>query len=114
MYKIGLVSQAKFDFEMIVDLYPKELLIKYNYAQILFQLGEYWQAFVILESYIAVATKQLHSANLDLDLFYDVYMLKAQCLYRTNRPLESVISFNTAQRYKRPEKKAKKKRLTDF
>ena len=41
MFKIGLISQAKVDFEMILHKYPKELLIKYNYALTLFQLGQY-------------------------------------------------------------------------
>lgn len=45
MFKIGLITQARSDFEMVYELYPKELFIKYNYAVTLFQLGLYEETF---------------------------------------------------------------------
>jgi hypothetical protein len=32
MFKLGLMSQARDDFKMLLPLYPKEFYISYNYA----------------------------------------------------------------------------------
>lgn len=65
MFKIGLISQAKADFEMILNKYPKELIIKYNYALTLFQLGQYKQSQEILDSHIQLAMKQINKEGFD-------------------------------------------------
>jgi len=37
--------------------------------------------------------------SMDFELLYDTHMLKAQCLWRSNQPLEAVKNFKTAKRY---------------
>ena len=49
MFKLGLLSQAKFDFELIADAYPKEKILKFNHALTLLQLGKYGEALKVLE-----------------------------------------------------------------
>ena len=44
MFKMGMLTQAKADFEMIRDHYPKEHSLHYNLALTYFQLGQYLEA----------------------------------------------------------------------
>jgi predicted Zn-dependent protease len=77
MFKIGLITQARTDFELIYKLYPKEYLIKYNYALTLFQLGLYKDTLLVLEHYISEASKLHNKEGFDFQLLHDVYQLKA-------------------------------------
>ena len=52
MFKLGLLSQAKFDFELIADYYPREKILKFNHALTLLQLGRYKEALGVLEPLI--------------------------------------------------------------
>ena len=104
MFKLGLLSQAKFDFELIADYYPREKILKFNHALTLLQLGRHLEALRVLEPLIALFQKQIELGQtvksksvgrttalqqlgsgkdgLDYELMYDTYMLKAVCLWR--------------------------------
>ena len=45
---------------------------------------------------------------MDFDLLYDAQIMKAQCLWRSDQPLEAVKNFRIAQRYKDREGNGKK------
>lgn len=44
MFKLGLLVEAKNDFQMVSTLYKKELTGHFNHALCLYQLGKYPQA----------------------------------------------------------------------
>mmetsp|Transcript_2970 Transcript_2970/g.4557 ORF Transcript_2970/g.4557 Transcript_2970/m.4557 type:complete len:169 (+) Transcript_2970:3229-3735(+) len=95
MFKLGLLSQAKHDFQMLFERNPKEFLLHYNYALTLLQLGEYSQAIDAIDQLIkssqdnkqygqskkngtASSTPQQSSRKVaDSKLLYDANMLKA-------------------------------------
>lgn len=103
MFKLGLLTQAKEDFEMILPLFPKEYFIYYNLALTLLQLGEYSYALGVLDLQLKKskeASLNAKGSKFDIALFYDSMMMKAQCQWRSNQPIDAVKSFNTAIRTK--------------
>jgi tetratricopeptide (TPR) repeat protein len=54
MFKLGLLSQARFDFDLIIDFFPKEKILKFNLALTLLQLGRYLEAISTLEPLINI------------------------------------------------------------
>lgn len=133
MYKLGLLSQARSDFQMISALYKKEFAGHYNFGMTLFQLGLYKEALDALDLIICQSKSALSllqqmllekSGKKDIDdeeleepakkdacqpgkkqrffdfeLLHDTYMLKAQCYYRSNDPLECVKNLNLANKF---------------
>ena len=81
MFKLGLLTQAKEDFEMILPLYPKEYFISYNLALTLLQIGDYLGALSVLEEQLKKSKEASLTAtsNFDFELYYDSLMMKAQC-----------------------------------
>ena len=59
MFQLGLFSQAKFDFEYISELYPKEKLLKFNHALTLLQLGKHDEASKVLDVLIKLFQKSI-------------------------------------------------------
>lgn len=57
MFKLGLMSQARFDFEMLSPLYPKELAAHFNLALTLLQLGEYDKALEAADIIVKASQK---------------------------------------------------------
>lgn len=49
MFKLGLLLEAKADFQMLCALNPKEHMVHFNYSLVLFQLGDYLKAREPLE-----------------------------------------------------------------
>ena len=49
MFKLGLFTQAFFDFERMVELYPEESTTHYNYALTCLQLDELGEAILALD-----------------------------------------------------------------
>jgi tetratricopeptide (TPR) repeat protein len=57
MFKLGLMSQARRDFEMLSPRYPKELAAHFNLALTLLQLGEYDKALDAADIIVKAAQK---------------------------------------------------------
>lgn len=121
LFKLGLMTQAKRDFAVVCEHYPKELIAKFNLALTLLQLGEYEPAVCLCEDLLETAreiygNKALFNVaemklkgNIDREfytLLYDTFMVNAQCFWRLGNALEAVKSFSSSFRYKlEPEKK---------
>ena len=100
MFKLGLLHQAKLDFEMVCLEHPKEFMAHFNHFLCLFQLGQYEQAKTSIEKLIKMMMEaQISAKGIDYTLLRDAHMLKAQCYWRTEQPLEAVKSFGQASRY---------------
>lgn len=61
MYKLGLMIQAKNDFQMLSCLYKKEFAAHYNYGLTLFQLGLYEKAIAALSLIVNQSKDALNS-----------------------------------------------------
>lgn len=114
MFKLGLYSQARVDFEMLCTKYPKELEPKFNLALILLQLGEFTLSIkcindLIEESQRSPECKSLFNRTDSPDLGEDeigvlqmmqnAYLLMARCHWRTGSALRAVKCYNQSQRY---------------
>ena len=110
MFKLGLLRQAKFDFEMVANDYPKELTTHFNLALTHLQLGDYAAANKAVDAIVSQSKRPVQTSDSlnqasakegspNYELLYDTHMLKAQCCWRLNMPLEAVKNFNIAARY---------------
>jgi tetratricopeptide (TPR) repeat protein len=123
MFKLGLMSQARRDFEMLSPRYPKELAAHFNLALTLLQLGEYDKALDAADIIVKAAQKadgrqqaagqrqepgavdgpkSQQSSYKDsqartehIELLYDTHMLRAQCFWRT----ETAMGNDGSERY---------------
>ena len=90
MFKLGLLRQAKFDFEMVAKDYPKELTTHFNLALTHLQLGDYAAADKAVESIVSQSKKPVQLSDSfdsnkasaqegspNYELLYDTHMLKA-------------------------------------
>jgi tetratricopeptide (TPR) repeat protein len=94
MFKLGLLHQAKLDFEAVCLDYPKEFIAHFNHSLCLFQLGHYESTKTAIDGVIKMMLDaQTSSKGIDYNLLRDAHMLKAQCYWRTNQPIEAVKSF---------------------
>lgn len=84
MFKLGLLSQAEFDFEVCTRLHPRERLCFFNYALTLLQRNRKEHALEVIEE---ILEKNVRSGltRAEYELMHDAYMLKAQCLWRLKR-----------------------------
>lgn len=91
MFKLGLFTQAFYDFERMIELYPDELITHYNYALTCLQLNELGEAILALDYGILNKGFCEHTSDLDtVDVVHDAHLLKAICLWRLDYPLEAV------------------------
>lgn len=113
MLKLGLIRQAKFDFEFLAEHYPKEVNVMYNLALTVFHLGEYRQAIKVSDRLIlrqqAINSKQMGDGTKQsltdaqregYSLLHDTHVLRSQCFWRIKQPLEAVANFKLAKRFK--------------
>lgn len=84
MFKLGLLCQAEFDFEMCTTLHSNEPLCSFNYALILLQRNRKEHAIKVLEPILEKNVKNNMSQDY-CELMHDSYMLKAQCLWRLKK-----------------------------
>ena len=114
MFKLGLYSQARVDFEMLCTRYPKELAPKFNLALILLQLGEFHLSIDYVSDLIEESQKSpecrslfnmTDNPNLEEDdigvlrMMQNAYLLMARCYWRTGSALKAVKCYNQSQRY---------------
>ena len=85
MFKLGLLSQAEFDFEICTKLYANEPLCAYNYALTLLQRNRKEHAIEVLNPILEKNVKNSMSPAY-CSIMHDAYMLKAQCLWRLKKP----------------------------
>ena len=97
MFQIGLFYQAFKDFEVLRNAKYKDPQIIFNMALSLFQLGQYSKVLPMLEDFIEedIADKQI---------IFDSHMLMSQCLWRTDKPLDAIKTFNKSIKYKVDDK----------
>lgn len=97
---------------MVAKDYPKELTTHFNLALTHLQLGDYAAANNAVEPIVSQSKRPVQPSDTfnsnkasakdgtpNFELLYDTHMLKAQCYWRLNMPLDAVKNFNIAARY---------------
>ena len=119
MFKLGLIVEAKNDFQMVSSLYNKELSGHFNHALCLYQLGEYAAALEALSPVAAQCAGALKSLNklkekhnhdgnfqdcnlegekqYDYQLFQDATLLRARCLWKKMETQACDITEDTSE-----------------
>jgi len=102
MFKLGLLTQAYLDFLRIVELYPEEPMGHYNYALTCLQLNEIEEAYSAVDDALTGkgCALTLEDDPDHIELMHDAHRLKAWCLWRLQKPLEAVKSFEMSKRFK--------------
>ena len=92
-FKLGLIIEARNDFQMVSALYKKELAGHFNYGLCLYQLGQYKEAKDALELIIhQIKNKDCQEE----DAFHQFAMLKASHENKT-KPAETNFDFGLIQ-----------------
>lgn len=86
MFKLGLMNQAEFDFEVCSRVHPKERLCFFNYALTLLQRDRKERALEVIEQILDKNVKSGQTRE-EYELMHDAYMLKAQCMWRLKKPI---------------------------
>ena len=77
---------------MLTNQYPYEPATYYNLAICYIQSGKYQES-------LQMCDKAISYAGRDMDLISDIYKLKGICLFRLDKPIESIKAFNASKRY---------------